>query len=50
MATDGVFRAGLDLMIDLRSPLWARALAAHMPSTNSKALFVPAFATEARTA
>ena len=50
MATDGVLRAGVDLTINLRSSLWARAMAVHMPSTNVKALFAPAFATGARAA
>ena len=40
MATEDVFRARLDPMIDLRSPLWV--LGIHTPSINVEDLFAPA--------
>ena len=42
MATEDVFRARLDPMIDLRSPLWV--LGIHTPSINVEDLFAPALA------
>ena len=42
MATEDVFRARLDPMIDLRSPLWV--LGIHTPSINFEDLFAPALA------
>ena len=42
MAIEDVFRARLDPMIDLRSPLWV--LGIHMPSINVEELFAPALA------